>query len=284
MNKKAILVLGLALLFGGLTALSIKTVLNRKNTSFSSAEPKKVVVAALPIKMGGKVSTEQLKVVEWPDNLVPQGAFSEMPKVIDRVAMTEFIPGEAILEGRLAPEGTLAGLAAIIPDGFRAITVKVDEVIGVAGFIAPGTLVDIIASSVSLGNQEESNSRIILQNVKVLASGQKIETQEEGKNGKPVEVKTVTLQVTPPQAESLALAATAGKLQLVMRNTTDQMVVVTSGVSAGEIFSGSGGGPVRAGRSATAQKPTKVERVEATVPRNTIEVIRGTERSTVSFQ
>lgn len=287
MNKKAILVLALALLFGGMTALSIRTVLNRKNSSFGSAEPKKVVVAALPIPMGGKVKPEQLKVVEWPDNLVPQGTFTDLTKVVDRVVVTEFIAGEALLEARLAPEGSTAGLSAMIPEGMRAITVRVDEVIGVAGFIAPGTFVDIIATSVSIGNQEDSKSRIILQNVKVLASGQKIETQEEGKDGKPVEVKSVTVQVTPEQAESLALAASAGKLQLVMRNTTDQEVVTTGGASSNQVFAGGGGMRASHGyapSSNVVQKPRKVETVEAAPPKNTIELIRGNERTTVTVQ
>ncbi|MBI4467963.1 MAG: Flp pilus assembly protein CpaB [Acidobacteria bacterium] len=285
---KAILVLALALAFGGLTAISIKTVLNRKNSTFGAAEPKRVVIAALPISLGARVSVEQLKVVEWPDNLLPQGTFEDPAKVVDRVAASDFTPGEAILTSRLAPEGTTAGLSAIIPDGFRAITVRVDEVIGVAGFIAPGTFVDLIATSVSLGNQSESNSRMILQNVKVLASGQTIETRESGKDGKPIEVKTVTLQVSPEQAEALALAATAGKIQLVMRNTTDQEIVQTSGTTAGRVFAGAGGLPpgtsttARTGR--TMPKPKEIEVASPAPPKNTIEMIRGTERSTVTFQ
>lgn len=286
MNTKAILVLALALAFGGLTALSIKSVLNRKNSTFGAAQPKKVVVAALPISMSQKLSAEQLKVLEWPDNLVPEGAFSAVPQVIDRVVTSEFAAGEPILASRLAPEGTMAGLPAIIPDGYRAITVRVDEVIGVAGFIAPGTFVDVIATSVSLGNQDDSNSRIILQKVKVLASGQKIETQEQGKDGKPVEVKTVTLQVTPQQAESLALAATAGKLQLVMRNITDQEPVNTTGISAKQVFSAAPPRPPQPASAKTkpVRKPEPVQVAAPAPPKSQIEMIRGTERSTVTVQ
>ncbi len=289
MNKKAILVLALALLFGGITALSIKSVLNRKNGTFASAQPKRVVVAALTITLGGKIKPEQVQLVEWPENLIPQGAFTEVSKAVDRVAITDFISGEPILESRLAPEGSTAGLSAIIPSGTRAITVRVDEVIGVAGFIAPGTFVDVIATSVNLGGeQEKSNSKIILQNVKVLASGQKTEIQQEGKEGKPVEVKTVTLQVTPDQAESVALAATAGKLQLVMRNTMDQQMVSTGGTNAGELFTGSGAGtkskPTVTGASGGPRKPAKVDTVVAMPPQSTIELIRGSERTTVTIQ
>ena len=289
MNKKAGLVLALALLFGGITALSIKSVLNRKNNAFAAAQPKRVVVAASPISLGSKIKADQIQTMEWPENLVPHGSFGDVAKTVDRVAISEYIAGEPILESRLAPEGSTAGLSAIIPEGSRAITVRVDEVIGVAGFIAPGTYVDVIATSVSIGgDQDKSNSKTILQNVKVLASGQKTEVQQEGKDGKPVEVKTVTLQVSPEQAEVVALAATAGKLQLVMRNTMDQATVNTSGTVAGDLFTTFGSAAkanaVGARVSTGLRKPRKVETVVAAPPQNTIELIRGSERTTITIQ
>ena len=290
MNKKALIVLSLAAIFGLLTAVLVHRTLKGNASAHAGQKTKKVVVAAVKLGLGTPIKAEQVSLAEWPESLLPRGAFSEVEKLIGRVTIAEIFPGEPILEARLAPEGSAAGLPAIIPPGMRAMTVKVDEVIGVAGFVAPGTYVDVVATVVE-GAGQEAVSRVILQNVKVLASGQRMETQ---KDGQAIEVKTVTLQVTPEEAEILALASNAGKLQLVMRNTVDRETVQTSGVDESALFRGrvaraeataqtaTGGAPAaaRSARRKTEPAPSP----EALSKSAVVELIRGSERTTITFQ
>jgi len=293
MNKKALIVLSLALIFGAITAVAVNRVLKRGTDRFSEGERVKVVVAVSPISVGQRIMTDQVKLEERPKNTLPEGAMTDITKVIDRVALTEAAIGEAILSSRLAAEGSAAGLSAVIPAGMRAMTVKVDEVIGVAGFVAPGAYVDVVATVVRTGIEDESTSRIILQKVKVLASGKQI---ENGKDGGAVEVRTVTLLVTPEQAEALALASTAGKLQLVMRNTVDENEVNTTGVDTAALFNGFiqgsaravSGRPVTPAADAARAKPVaRKEGAKEVVPKPagaTVELIQGGQRTTVTFQ
>lgn len=286
MNKKAIVVLGLALIFGVFTAMSVNRMLRRGTNAYGTQPLKKVVVAADNIGLGLQIKPEQVSVVEWPESLAPKTSFGEVEKVVGRVTVGEIYRGEPILQERLAPEGSAAGLSALIPPGMRAMTVKVDEVIGVAGFVHPGTYVDVVATVVQ-GTGEQSLSRVILQNVKVLASGTRMEAQKEGQ---PIEVKTVTLQVTPEQAEVLALASNAGRLQLVMRNITDKETVATRGADTGVLFQGKPfQRPVAAAPSPPVEKPKAVAKTEAAPPppppppAKTIEIIRGGEKTSVNY-
>jgi pilus assembly protein CpaB len=288
MNKKAMIVLGLALVFGAITAVAVNRVLKKQADKFASSEINRVVVAVSPITVGQKFTPDQVKLEDRPKNTLPEGAISDITRVLDRVSLQEVAIGEAILNSRLAPEGSAAGLQAVIPSGMRAMTVKVDEVIGVAGFIAPNSFVDIVATTLGNGFENESVSRIILQQVKVLASGKQVENR---KDGEPVEVNTVTLQVTPEQAEALALASTAGKLQLVMRNTVDEQPVETTGINTSSLFKGLvQAGSLRGRPEAPAPRPKPVVKKEP--PREappkptgpTVEVIQGSKRDTVTFQ
>jgi len=287
MNRKALIVLSLAAIFGLLTAVLVHRTLRAGSSAPTGQKTKKVVVAAVKLGLGTQIKAEQLSVAEWPESLLPRGTFTEVEKLVGRVTIAEIFPGEPILETRLAPEGSAAGLPAIIPPGMRAMTVKVDEVIGVAGFVAPGTYVDVVGTVVE-GAGQNAVSRVILQNVKVLASGQRMETQ---KDGQAIEVKTVTLQVTPEEAEILALASNAGKLQLVMRNTVDREMVQTKGVDEATLFRGAlaraeaGSNATTTGPSASRQKK-KVETAPSpeTLSKATIiELIRGSERTTITF-
>lgn len=284
MNKKAFVVLGLALVFGVITAFSVNRLVRRQATG-TSQEVRKVVVAVATIATGTQIRPDQVKVEEWPKSIMPEGTFDDVAKVVNRVTVGEITIGEPILSARLAAEGSSAGLSAMIPSGQRAMTVKVDEVIGVAGFITPGTYVDIVTTVTQTGMESESTSRIILQSVKVLASGKRIEHRQDGEA---TEVNTVTLQVTPDQAEVLALASNAGKLQLVMRNTVDQDQIQTAGVDTPALF---GGDFIRRGRigvgAAQAEpRPAKQQASKPAPPpppQAVVEVIRGSERATVTF-
>jgi pilus assembly protein CpaB len=205
---------------------------------------------------------------------------------------------EPITEARLAPEGTAAGLSAVIPEGYRAMTVKVDDAAGISGFIMPGTLVDVVVvidPREGSGNQNPI-SKIVLQNIKVLANGQNIDKPKDEREAN--SVKAVTLQVTPEQAEKLALATTEGKLQLVMRNQIDQGDEQTTGVDKQGLLTGENAkrtpepGSLKSEqpkqevkavrRSAPVAKPAAAPAPQPT-PRASVEMIEGSKKRAVEF-
>ena len=180
-----------------------------------------VVVARFEIPQGGKIMAEQLTLASIPNGCWPEGAFRKLDQVVGRVAITPIGVREPITNLKLAPDGTGGGLSAVIPPGYRAMTVKVDDVVGVSGFIMPGSFVDVVAiiTPVETAKTKRPISKIVLQNIKVLASGPRIDSPENQRQ--PSQVNAVTLQVTPEQAEKLVLAANEGRLQFVLRNYAD---------------------------------------------------------------
>src|SRR5690349_21109659 len=235
-NKRFFIVLVGALIFGVLAAVSVSKYLS--SAQAFSKNLNKVAVAKVPIPIGSKIIPEQIMVVQFPKESTPDGAFESPDKLAGRVAVVNIAAREPITEARLAPEGTAAGLSAIIPEGYRAMTGKVDDAAGISGFIMPGTLVDVV---VVIDPREGSGmqdpvSKIVLQNIKVLANGQNIDKPKDEREAN--SVKAVTLQVTPEQAEKLALAANEGKLQLVMRNQVDQGDEQTQGVNKRTLLTG----------------------------------------------
>lgn len=192
-----------------------------------------VVTAATDLYWGTKLSPEVLKVVSLPKGSLPNGYYGSIEDVKDKVLITSVAANESILASKLAPEGTKAGLYGVIKKDKRAMSVKVDEVIGVAGFIYPGSHVDVLVTMRSTGTGEEPVSKIILQNIPVLAAGTKMEVKE----GESVSVSVVTLEVTPEEAEKLALAANEGKIRLALRNILDDRPVVTKGINTKGLIS-----------------------------------------------
>jgi len=180
-----------------------------------------IVVAKTEIPNGARIIAEQLQIMQVPRSAAPEGTFTRIDEtLVGRVVMTKIMAREPITESRLAPIGSTASLSSVIPEGYRAMSVRVDEVVGISGFIMPGVLVDVVVMIEPAGeSQRERVSKIVLQNIKVLASGANL---DKPKNEQEVErVMNVTLQVTPEQAEKLAVAASEGKLQLVMRNSVN---------------------------------------------------------------
>jgi pilus assembly protein CpaB len=209
-------------------------------------------------------------------------------------------PREPITEARLAPEGTAGGLSAVIPEGYRAMTVKVDDVVGISGFIMPGTLVDVVVviDPAEKAGMQDPISKIVLQNIKVLANGQNIDKPESEREAN--SVKAVTLLVTPEQAEKLALAASEGKLQLVMRNSIDQGDERTTGINKRGLLNGDRSmpapepGALKSEQVKPNPKPvTRQLRAEpkATAeslpviapPRASVEMIEGAKKRSVDF-
>lgn len=306
-NKRLLVVLAGAVLFGLVAAASVSRYLS--NAQATPRNMRSVVVAKVNIPLGTKVVAEQLMRAQLPANAVPDGVFDSEEKLVGRVAIVNVAAREPVTDFKLAPEGSAGGLSAVIPEGYRAMTVKVDDVIGVAGFLQPGTMVDVLTVIEPEGNSHRNPiSKIVLQNVKVLASGQNI---DKPKNEREADaVRAVTLQVTPEQAEKLALASTEGKLRLVLRNTVDQGDEQTTGVDKRTLLEGERAQPApepgslkseqpahtaqpapvmhrrpRAEMKPRAEaKPAPVEQAAPPAPpRPRVEMIQGVKKSTVEF-
>ena len=235
-NKRLVVVLTGAVFFGLLAAVSVSRYLSSAQAFGRNLNS--VVVAKVDIPPGTKVIAEQLTTVQFPEGAIPDGTFQSADKLVGRVAVVQIAAREPLTDYKLAPEGSAGGLSAVIPEGFRAMTVKVDDVVGISGFVMPGALVDVVVVINPAENNGQQNpiSKIVLQNIKVLANGQNI---DRPKNDREAEsVKAMTLQVTPEQAEKLALASSEGKLQLVMRNSTDQGDEQTTGVDKRSLLGG----------------------------------------------
>ena len=214
-NKRLIIALTGAVLCGLVGVMLITRYLS--SVQAFTKDLGNVVIAKQEIPLGEKITAEHLAFAQIPNGSVPEGAFRKLDDVIGRVAITPIGMRETITNMKLAPAGTGAGLSAVIPEGYRAMTVKVDDVVGVSGFIMPGSFVDVVAIITPLSQAGATNgpiSKIVLQNIKVLASGPKIDSPENQRE--PRSVSAVTLQVKPEQAEKLVLAANEGKLQVVM--------------------------------------------------------------------
>src|SRR5687767_10476165 len=298
-NKRLVIALLAAIGFGLIAALSVSRYLSSAQAYTRNLN--NIVVAKVDIPVGSKIVAEQLAVAQFPKNVTPDGAFPAIDdKVIGRVATMRITAREPITESRLAPVGAAGGLTSLIPDGYRAMTVKVDDVVGISGFIMPGTLVDVVVvidPPSKEGNQSKV-SKIVLQNIKVLANGQNI---DKPKNDRETErVKAVTLQVTPEQAEKLALASNEGELQLVMRNSVDQNDEATPGANKASLLAGERALPVpEPGLGAKAKpapvvrrskpRPTvttaslKIENPPIAPPRPSVEVIEGAKKRNVDF-
>ena len=180
--------------------------------------------------LGTKIIAEQVMVVQFPQESTPDGAFESVDKLAGRVAVVNIAPREPITEARLAPEGTAGGLSAVIPEGYRAMTVKVDDVVGISGFIMPGTLVDVVVVIDPRRNGAACRIRFPRSSCRTSRYWQTVRTSTSPKaNVRPTASRQSRLLVTPEQAEKLALAASEGKLQLVMRNSIDQGDEQTTG-------------------------------------------------------
>ena len=296
-NKRFFVVLAGALLFGLLAAVSVSRYLSSAQAYTKSL--RSVAVAKVAIPLGTKIIAEQITLVQFPQESTPDGAFDSVEKLAGRVAVMNIAPKEPITEARLAPEGTAGGLSAIIPEGYRAMTVKVDDVVGISGFIMPGTLVDVVVVIVPTGNgavAQDPISKIVLQNIKVLANGQNIDKPESEREAN--SVKAVTLLVTPEQAEKLALASSEGKLQLVMRNSIDQGDEQTIGINKRTLLGGDVAAPQPEPGSLKSERPEQKPaprrvRVQAEVkpapaaqpaaPKSSVEMIEGAKKRSVDF-
>jgi pilus assembly protein CpaB len=200
--------------------------------SQASGNTNKVAVAKADISLGGRVTPEIISMVDWPAASVPPGAFTDAKLLETRVARASILRGEPIMESKLAPPGTKGGLSAVVADGKRAMTVRVNDVVGVAGFALPGNFVDILVntqeeSAKGSNKKDQAISKIVLERILVLAIAQESSRDET----KPKVVNAVTLELTPIQAEKLDLARSVGTLSLVLRNQIETTPVNTEGAT-----------------------------------------------------
>jgi pilus assembly protein CpaB len=273
-NKRAFIVMAVAIVFGlGAVVFASRWLLNQPGGNGG-----RIAVAAADISLGQRLAPEMFKLAEWPADSVPKGAFTDPQKLSGRVLKSNLQMGEPVSESKLAPSGTLGGLSALITEGKRAITVRVNDVIGVAGFALPGNYVDIIVSmqkdvTPGSGTREQSISKIVLERILVLAVAQEVNRDET----KPKVVNAVTLEVTPEQAEKLDLARSVGSLSLALRNQVDPQSASTEGATKLTLLpSATPAPPKPAPKPAPAARPVPVVvKVAAPVKRDCVTVLNG---------
>ena len=235
-RKMVIMVLIVAIVLAGVATFSIWSLLrsNQQEMERIKTTMTDVVVAAENIPLGATIEQKHLKKVLWPRANVPPGTFTDPALLVGRTVVSNFVAGEPVIEAKLASSENKAGIMAyLIPEGHRAMAVAVNDVAGVAGFILPNSTVDVIVTATPPRGGDRI-SKIVLQNLRILAVGQKIEEKE----GKAVQVPTVTVSITPEEAEKLALASNVGTLQLLLRGTKDNAPASTRGASAANLLSG----------------------------------------------
>lgn len=228
-NTRAMMMIGVSLLAGIMAIVFAARWLNQQTLLATQ----KVAVAATDLGLGHQITVDQVRLVDWPAGAVPSGSFTDAAALQDRVTRINIQRDEPILESRLAPKGTRGGLSAVIAEGKRAITVRVNDVVGVAGFALPGNYVDVIVNTRNEYKKgDESISKIVLEKILVLAVAQEASRDDTT----PKVVNAVTLEVTPEQAEAIDLARSIGQLSLVLRNQVDTDPAATGGMTKGALL------------------------------------------------
>jgi pilus assembly protein CpaB len=284
MRNRIFAVLAIAVLAGGGLAYGTYNMMQSQPVKTVSAPTQPVVVAAADLSLGAEIKPEHLKVLPFPAGQAPEGSFAQPQEIVGRGLIVSVVKHEPILPAKLASKEAGAGLPPVIPEGMRAVSVRVNEVIGVAGYVLPGTHVDVIATASPTQQTVDTTSKVVLANVLVLTAGTRIE--QDQKDGKPVQVTVVTMAVTPEQAELLALASTEGKIQLALRNPLDQTAPATPGMRPAVMLGLAKGGAAaqqrHGGGGSAKPKPGQAVTVEASNSQNapTVEIIRGDKRAT----
>ncbi len=274
MNRRLLTILLISFIIAGACAFLVYKIVGNRMMAAKPAVTTRIVAAASDIKLGSVLTAADITTVQIQGTL-PKGAILTQAGLVGRGVISDLYQGEPILESRLAPPGSGGGLASTIPQGMRALAVKVDQVVGVAGFVIPGMRVDVLASGNPPGATSATQGTVtktVLQNIQVLSAGTDIQKDAEGK---PQQVQVVNLLVTPEQAETLSLASNELKIQLVLRNPLDTKVAQVTANSMGQIF----------GEQGPAAAPPGVRRAPRAAPKVfTIEVINGNKTSEEKFR
>ena len=277
-NTRTLIVVAVAVLMAGLASFGVYLAVRSMPVREVEIARAQAVVAARPLTVGTLVTKDDVKLVPWPAaNQVP-GSFTEVEKVVNRGVISSTSENEPLTESKLAPVGSGAGLPPTIPEGMRAISVKVNEVIGVAGFVIPGTRVDVMVTV--KGVDDKIQTRVVLSNVTVLTAGTRYDQERATQEGKPIPTSVVTLLLTPSDAEKMTLAAEEGRVMLALRNPLDIAPTQTSGARMAALLGEASPPPVKKvveGRTfVKAASPPPA----AVAPRTyTVETIRAAKRS-----
>jgi pilus assembly protein CpaB len=270
---RVFIVLVLAIGAGGAFAFGTYNYVQNLPTQTATIPTKPVVVAASDLDIGAELTRDNIRIIQWPANAVPANVISDPKDVIGRGLILPMIQNEPFLPMKLASAEAGAGLPPAIPPGLRALSIKVNEVIGVAGYVLPGTRVDVLVTiSPGQGGAGDMTSKVVLTNVQVLAAGTKID-RETDKN-KPIAVSVVTLLVSPEEAERLTLASTEGKIQLALRNPMDKETPATRGIRQSALLGVPATTPRATARVSSAPRP-----LPAPLDSATVEIIRGDKRA-----
>jgi len=287
MRNTRALIMMVAAVIAGLGAVIIGA---RWLSQQATSSANKLVVAGSDIDLATRLTPAMLKAVEWPAGSMPKGAFANPADLDSRVLRTSVLSGEPVLESKLAPMGSKGGLSAVVAEGKRAMTVRVNDVVGVAGFALPGNYVDIIVNTQEEGakgaNKDQTISKIVLEHILVLAVAQEVGRDET----KPKVVSAVTVEVTPEQAEKLDLARSVGTLSLTLRNQVDLKMAGTDGATKAKLLNTPPEPIVTAAKTepvkppVVKKKPVTVAAAPQPAPRtNCVEVIRGITRASECF-
>jgi pilus assembly protein CpaB len=228
-NTRTIVVLLVAVVMAGLAAFGVYLAVQARPIREVEVARTQAVVATHPIAVGTLVTKDDLKLVAWPAATPVPGSFTELDKVVNRGVVVAVSENEPLTESKLAPVGSGAGLPPTITEGMRAISVKVNEVIGVAGFVVPGTRVDVLVTAKGPSTNATTETRTVLSNVQVLTAGTRYDQERATKEGKAIPTTVVTLLLTPDDAEKLTLASEEGRIMLALRNPLDTAPTKTNG-------------------------------------------------------
>ena len=281
MRNRIFAVLALAVLAGGGLAYGTYNFINNQPVKSVNAPTQPVVVAAADLQLGAELKKEDLQVVQFPVGKVPDGTFAKPEELLGRGIIVPIVKNEPVLRAKLASKEAGSGLPPVIPEGMRAVSVRVNEVVGVAGYVLPGNRVDVLATASPTEAHADTTTKVILSNVQVITAGTRME-QDQDKD-KPMQVTVVTLLVTPEQSERLALASTEGKIQLALRNPLDLGAPETPGIKTAGLM-GTVKAPVRqvasSSRPRASAQPVTQLAPPPPPPMPTVEIIRGDKRAT----
>lgn len=282
-NTRTLIVLLVAIVAAAAATLLVYQAIQRRPVQQVALPQTFVVVAAKPLTMGARLATADLRLVGWPAEAVVPGSFTKIEDVVDRGIIAAVLENEPITESKLAAVGAGAGLPPTIPPGMRALSVRVNDVVGVAGFVTPGNRVDVF---VTLKRNDTTLTRVVTSNVQVLTAGTKYD-QDKTKNNEPIPTAVVTLLLNPEDAEKIVLAATEGQIMLALRNPLDLEATKTQGTRLAALY-GDAPAPIQASntsapRPAARPRPVAPPPVVAPAPPEpkpyTVETIRGAKRT-----
>jgi pilus assembly protein CpaB len=283
-NTRTLVVVLVALAAAGVATFGVARVIRSRPVIEREVAHTYVVAAAHTLAVGAMVSAADVKLVAWPERTPVPGAFAKVEDVVNRGVISQVLENEPITPTKLAPIGGGAGLPPTIPPGMRAVSIRVNDIVGVAGFVVPGTRVDVV---LTLREGGDNSTRVVLSNVQVLTAGTRYD-QDKSKSGEPIPTSVVTLLLTPEDASKMVLATSEGQIMLTLRNPLDQELAAIPVVRTANLVGGRPAPPAPAERPAPRPRPVVIVQAPPVVapppppppPKPyTVEAIRGAKRT-----